>query len=57
MVMNLTKNTQQTKSRQLFSPVIGHYDSEYSENTHGAPQLFITIMAIMVKNVPNTISQ
>ena len=52
--MNLTENTEK-KSRWLFTPVIGDYGSEYSKTTHGAPQVFITIIAIMVLNVLNAI--
>ena len=33
MVMNLLENTEKTKSRWLFSTVIGDYGSEYSETT------------------------
>ena len=39
-------------SRWLFSPVIGDYGSEYSKTTHGVPGVFITVMTIMVMNVP-----
>ena len=45
------KHRKKTKSRWLFSAVIGDYSSEYSETTHGAPGLFITVMTIMVMNV------
>ena len=57
MVINVTKTLRKAKSGQLFSPVISHYGSEYNDNTHGAPQLFITIMVIVVKNVPNTVAR
>ena len=50
--MNLTENTEKTKSRWFFSAVIGNYGNEYSKTPHGAPGVFITIMTIMVMNVP-----
>ena len=36
----------------LFTPVIGDYGSKYSKTTHGAPGVVITLMTIMVMNVP-----
>ena len=53
MVMNLLENTGNTKLRQLFSTIIGDYGTEYSKTTHGAPQIFITIIPITVLNVLN----
>ena len=53
--MNLLENTGKTKSRWLFSTIIGDYGTEYSETTHGAPRIFITVIPIMVLNAPNGI--
>ena len=46
------KHRKKLKSRWLFSPVIGDYSSKYSETTHGAPGVFITVITITVMNVP-----
>ena len=46
------KHRKKNKSRWLFSSIIGDYSSEYSETTHGAPQVFITVMTITLTNLP-----